>query len=296
VAALGDPEARIPVAAVVRLLEDTAQAVGCEDLGLRLSQSRRLSHFGLVGKLARDEPDVRHALQAIGAWLHLHSEVVLDLQEGDGDAAWCAHPLDPAAASSAQVIDLVMGGVLQIVRHLRGPQWRPRAVCLAHAAPRDTRAYRAYFGCPVEFDGDGNALFMSQADLDQPLVEADPGFRSESEQQVQAWAGLKSRPLEAQLRELIRVMLPSGRCTMKNVALRLGLHERTLRRQLASAGVSFADELDAARRESARKFVERSGKPIGSIAVLLGFSETSAFTRWFKRAFQVAPTQLRSRG
>ncbi len=283
--ALSDPQARLPVASVARLLEDAAQAVGCPDLGLRLSASRRLSHFGAVGKLARDEPDLRHALRAISAWMHLHSEVILDLQEGGDGVALCVHHSEAMAATSPQVVDLVVGGTLQIVRHLRGSQWHPQAVCLARPSPADARPYRHYFGCPVAFDADGNALFMTQPDLDQPVSEADPIFRSESERQVEAWAGLQARPVDARVAELIHVMLPSGRCTMANVALRLGLQERTLRRHLAVAGMSFAGELEAARRELARSYLARSDKSIGAIAGLLGYSEASAFSRWFRKAF-----------
>lgn len=199
------------------------------------------------------------------------------------------------AASSPQVIDLVAGGVFQVMRHLCGPQWRARAVCLAHPAPADARPYRRYFGCPVAFDADGNALFIALEDLDLPIAEADPIFRSESERQVEAWAGLRARPMDARVRELIRVMLPSGRCTMANVALRLGLQERTLRRHLAAAGVTFAGELEAARREQARDYVERSDRAIGAIAGLLGFSETSAFSRWFRQEFGCGPKEWRDR-
>lgn len=293
--ALSDPQARLPVSAVVRLLEDSAQRFDFPDLGLRLSQARRLSHFGVVGKLARDEPDVRHALQAISAWLHLHSEVILDLREVDGSVALSAFHAEAVAESSPQVIDLVVGGILQIMRHLCGPLWHPQAVWLAHSAPADARPYRRYFGCPVEFDAGGNALIIAPPDLDQPLAEADPIFRSESERQVEAWAGLVARPIEVQVREIIRVMLPSGRCTMANVALRLGLQERTLRRHLADAGVTFASELAAARRALAHSYLERSDKTIEAIAGSLGFSETSAFSRWFRKGFGCAPRAWRER-
>jgi len=291
--ALSDPQARLPIPAVVRLLEDSAQRFDCPDLGLRLSQARRLSHFGAVGKLARDEPDLRHALHAISAWLHLHSEVILDLHDDGESTVLRAFHGDAAAASSPQVIDLVAGGTFQILRHLCGPQWQSQAVCLAHPAPADVRPYRRYFGCPVEFDADVSAIFIAPEDLDLPIAEADPIFRSESERQLEAWAGLRARPIEARVRELVRVMLPGGRCTMANVALRLGLQERTLRRHLASADVTFADELEAARRELAGRYVERSDKSMGAIADLLGFSETSAFSRWFRKEFGCGPSTWR---
>lgn len=289
--ALGDPQARLPVRAVARLLEDSAQALACPDLGLRLSQARRLSHFGAVGLLARDEPDVRHALLAITSWLHLHSEVVLELHEARGVAVLSAHLLEAGAAASRQVSDLVVGGIFQILRHLLGADWHPQAVTLLHDAPADARPWRHYFACRVDFDADANALYLAAADLDHPIQQADPLFRSVSERQVEEWAGLRARPLPAQVRELVRVMLPSGRCTMDHVALRLGLQSRTLRRHLTAEGVSFAEELEATRRELAQRYLAGSGKSMAAVAALLGFSETSAFSRWFAKGFGCAPTQ-----
>jgi AraC-like DNA-binding protein len=295
-AALGDAQARLPVRAVARLLEDTAQALALPDLGLRLSQARRLSHFGAVGQLARDEPDVRHALLAITSWLHLHSEVILELHEERATANLSAHLAETTGATSIQVNDLVVGGIFQILRHLLGPAWRPQAVALVHGAPAEARRYAHYFGCRVEFDAEANALFLAAADLDRPLAEADPLFRSASERQVEEWAGLHAKPLADQVRELIRVLLPSGRCGMETVALRLGLQSRTLRRHLAAAGVSFAEELERTRRELAQRYLATSAKPIASVGALLGFSEASAFSRWFAQGFGCSPSQWRTGG
>ena len=50
-------------------------------------------------------------------------------------------------------------------------------------------------------------------------------------------------------------MSASGRCTIKHVALRLGLQSRTLRRHLTAAGLSFAGELEATRRELVRRYL-----------------------------------------
>src|SRR5436305_4027046 len=59
---LSDSQTLIPAAAVIELLERSAEASGLEDFGLRLATTRNLAHVGPVGLLLREEPTVGHAL------------------------------------------------------------------------------------------------------------------------------------------------------------------------------------------------------------------------------------------
>ena len=47
-AMLQDPEQRIPTDAAVALLEESASASDCINFGLRMAESRQLSHFGAI--------------------------------------------------------------------------------------------------------------------------------------------------------------------------------------------------------------------------------------------------------
>jgi hypothetical protein len=62
---LDDPDLRVPVACVVRLLELAASRAREPAFGLRLAPSRRLSSLGTLGLLLRDEPTLRGVLEAI---------------------------------------------------------------------------------------------------------------------------------------------------------------------------------------------------------------------------------------
>jgi Arabinose-binding domain of AraC transcription regulator, N-term len=53
---LRDPDRKIPLGAVLHLLEDSARAAGIEDFGLRLAERRSLSNLGPVGLLVRVAP------------------------------------------------------------------------------------------------------------------------------------------------------------------------------------------------------------------------------------------------
>ena len=58
-------DTRIPAAAVVQLLEDSAAASGCDDFGVRLAELRQFSNLGPLSLVLREEPDVRSALQLL---------------------------------------------------------------------------------------------------------------------------------------------------------------------------------------------------------------------------------------
>jgi len=53
---LADPELRIPITAVARLLEDSAARSGRPDFGLTLAQRRSLSNLGILGLLFASSP------------------------------------------------------------------------------------------------------------------------------------------------------------------------------------------------------------------------------------------------
>ena|SRR5688572_2509520 len=61
---LDDPDVRVPVVRVVRLLELAASRAHEPAFGLRMAESRRLSNLGMLGLLLRVEPTLRGALAA----------------------------------------------------------------------------------------------------------------------------------------------------------------------------------------------------------------------------------------
>src|ERR1700739_4903078 len=54
-------DTRIPAAAVIQLLEDSAAESGRDDFGVRLAELRQFSNLGPLSLVLRAEPDVRSA-------------------------------------------------------------------------------------------------------------------------------------------------------------------------------------------------------------------------------------------
>ena len=71
----------------------------------------------------------------------------------------------------------------------------------------------------------------------------------------------------------------------------MNLSLRSLQRKLAEEGTSYEALLAATRQELALSYLAEHRYSISEIAYLLGFSDTSSFTRAFKRWTGQAPSQ-----
>ena len=103
----------------------------------------------------------------------------------------------------------------------------------------------------------------------------------------------ESGSLADRVREVVAPALPNQDASSRFVARRLGISERSLRRQLAAEGDSFRALVDEVRRVKAESLLKESDTPIGEIALLLGFSDTSAFSRAFRRWCGISPQRFR---
>src|SRR4051794_24059390 len=113
---LAQPDARIPFAAHVALLEAAARALEEPCFGVRLGSAVALTEAGLVPYLAHNSRDLREAWRNACRYLALLTEgVVGGLREEAGEAWLLFSPADPAGAASRQLADFAAA---RIVRHL----------------------------------------------------------------------------------------------------------------------------------------------------------------------------------
>lgn len=88
-------------------------------------------------------------------------------------------------------------------------------------------------------------------------------------------------------------ILDYGAVKTKDAHFNLG--ERTLRRRLQAAHVSFAELLDRVRLKLANDWLTRSDFDLKHISFLLGYSEPAAFSRAYKRWTGRPPGLTRAR-
>jgi AraC-like DNA-binding protein len=96
-----------------------------------------------------------------------------------------------------------------------------------------------------------------------------------------------------QVKAIIVDQLPSGNVTDESVSRVMNMSSRKLQRQLEIAGTTFNTLLNEIRQDLAKKYLREQQVCMTEIAFLLGFSESSAFSRAFKRWMGVTPSEYR---
>ncbi|ANM06544.1 AraC family transcriptional regulator protein (plasmid) [Rhizobium phaseoli] len=170
-----------------------------------------------------------------------------------------------------------------------------RLVDFRCAEPKQGADYRLFFGAPVRFSQSISRLGFDSAMLDLPI--------SRSEQALKQF--LRGAPanilvryrydagIAAAVRRRLNQTTPTAWTSFAALAADMRMPSSTLRHRLHDEGQSYAAIKDDIRRDLAVELLLNSTKTIGEIAVLLGYSEPSAFFRAFRKWMGKSPEAFR---
>jgi len=157
----------------------------------------------------------------------------------------------------------------------------PSRVFLRHAPPASAKEHQRFFSAPIEWSAPVDGLRLDLSLLNAKSPQENPAmsrfFTAALERERASRDTVADRVRVALMRGL-----PSGPPSAIDLARSLGLSERSLRRALAEEQTSCRALLDDFRRTVAKDMLGE-GKSVTEIAFTLGFSETSALSRAFRR-------------
>ena len=286
------PDLRIAATSVRRLLEASAAASGVEEFGLLMAERGALANLGPVALVVREQATIGEALKALARFIHIHHEGIrLSIEKRD-DVVTLAVGLRSLRAPR-QSSEMALGSLHRIIRALAGEEWRPLEAHLTHPPPRNRKYYRSFFGCPLIFNAEVDALVIPARDLRRAIPSAHPMIANYLEKRVEA-LDVRPKHWDERVTEVVRGLLTSGDCTAERVAEHFGCTRRTIHRHLAGCGTSFSEILDAERADLALRLIEDRSRPLATVAEMLGFSAQSAMARWFRDRFGRSITGWRS--
>jgi AraC-like DNA-binding protein len=292
---VGNQDSFVSTRSVINVVESAAVETSARNFGRQLALRQGLEILGPVGVAVRTAPTVGDALQAADQYMSVYSPALsttVDPQPAEQHARFVWRLLDERIPSHRQVAELGLGIALQVFRLLVGPDFRPVAVHLPHDKLASTRDYMRYFGCPVHFSSSYAGFLVRRSDLARPLSSD-----SAVHEVVRGYLGSIAPPTGGQtvepVRLLIRRMLPTGGLDIGLVAAHLALHPRTLQRQLAAQGTSFAGLVDEVRRSETERYLVETDVTLGQLAGILGYSEQSVLSRSCQRWFGMSARAYR---
>ena len=288
-----DADARLPSATLSRFIAMAAAASGDDVFALKFAEHHREISQSLYFAMAASET-------LIDAWRRLmrFRRMVgdsLDLEQlasADDEVHIGFTVPEPDHDVARWIPTDVMAGthVIGARAFTMSPDVAPLRMDLRRPRPRALQAFESLFRCPMRFGRDRSVIVWSTETAQRPLPLANPRIAMQSEGVVVDYLSRRqSSEVTDRVRRLVVAALPDGLPQRDVIARRLGLSSRNLARGLAAEGTTFRDLVNEVRYELARDYLA-SGATITEIAFLLGFSETSAFTRAFRRWTGETPT------
>lgn len=295
-ALLENPEARIPLEQYDLLQSSAIRMTSDEALGLHLGERVSLSTFDIVGPLLLSAPTIREGINVLLRYHRILNDCADSSLLEDGDTAVLRYeyprssPRVDRMRAEFGLVSLLRAGQVYV-----GSDKLPRRVRFEHAAPAYVHEYTRIFGPNVTFGEPFTALDFDREWLDRHQLHQNPPLYTLLENQAE----IRLRKLDPRvgLADRVRAALaewgPTERPNMDEVAKRLGMSARSLRRRLKREGVPYGSVIDEALGHTARRMLQDPNRTLQEIAYAMGFSEPSAFHRAFKRWTGLTPRQYR---
>jgi AraC-like DNA-binding protein len=194
-------------------------------------------------------------------------------------------------------------GLINFVRIMLGAQvddtsfrsWlKDVRITFVHNPTAGLETYQASGVGDIRFRQPALSISLPVSVLTLPVSNRDPALFQLLNQQAEAL--LKVLPdgpdgFDEQVRDYLRRALPEGTPTLEKLAAAVNMSARTVHRRLEERGLNFRTLLQQTRIQLARQYLDEGRISLGEIALMLGYSEQSAFTRAFRTWTGMSPKQ-----
>lgn len=263
-------------------------------LGLKLGASKDLSQMGIVGHIAYNSEDLETALKHYIRLFNIVNESVS--VSFTRNSSSCSLNFFHKLPESYCIPDIERSLVLTLYRTRA---WLDKDLPLesahfCHKAPIYETDYKKVFGCPVYFNQTECKLIFSSQYLAMDSKKSNPYIKQACLNQAnELISKLNFQSLSEKVKNYIHHELASCEPTIERISSLLNISKQTLSRKLKQEGTLFQKLLESVRFDKARQLLEQSALSTSEIALALGFSELSAFSRAFKRWSGVSPKNFR---
>lgn len=293
---LGDPDLYLPIKKFVACQAIAAERLQRPDFGLQMGQRQTTSVLGALSIAIANAATPREGVTVASRFLHVHNpSAVLTLSRiprTSCDLLSCHTRLSDDAPRE-QNDERMMSTVHRVLKQLIGKTYLPVEVTFTHAPLSPLSTYRKVFGITPRFNQHSMGFTIERNQLDVWRPGASAQLRETAETLLMRLAGPNEKTYSQSVASMARGLLITGEFTPNQAASALGLHARTLQRRLKDEGSSFEKIKDEARREWAETLLSQPAVPLTQIASMLGYADSSAFTRSCRRWFGAAPRHYR---
>ena len=280
---------------VLDVLEGAAARCNRPIFGLELGMRQGLKILGVVGAYMSRQETIAQALKVAANYTYLHAQsMTVKVKEISSER----HSISPYHNLRdyhlyPQKAQLSLAVTHRLMADLIGPSWKP--ICVNFTQPKPVEhalKFQQVFQCPVDFNCQADTIeFHPHFLKKQPRQDISLIDRELGKQLITTNATSTPLDLITSIEHAMKILLPSSECSKDNVAKCINVHPKKLQRFLTETGTSYRELLEGVRKRESLNFLRLNKMDIPSLALHLGYAESSVFSRQFKKWYGVPPSQ-----
>jgi len=289
-----DPMDRLTTYQVGDIFREAVQRSGNPAFGLTVARFLHPSSVHALGYALLASSTLRDACERLVYYFRLASNSG-EYRIEEAEDRFCLILEVTAQGVSPETIDTWNAFIVHLFRMIYLPDFQPLSVRLPRSCPPGYEEhYRRSFHVAVEFDAPYCEICLDRSVVDEALMGGNREIASQHDKIIEDnIVALDKDNVVASVKRLILQYLPSENCTRQRVARELAMSPSRLQQKLAEQDTNFQDLLSNIRQSLALDYMGQSRLSITEISFLLGFSDTSSFTRAFRRWTGKSPRDYR---
>jgi AraC-like DNA-binding protein len=254
---------------------------------------------GVLAYLAMCSETVEEGFDNLKRYISISSDAfAIDFDKYRANCRLVLHVSDRVWARSKHLSEFAFARVLRCLRLITNSRLRPERVSFMHRRREPDSECQRFFGCNVSFARKVDTIEFARNVLGMHTHASNKRLnlflRKYADGLLQQVESKAERSFTSAVTSAVARLLPTGNVSLGEVARLLNMSERTTRRHLRHAGLSFSELVRQMRHDLAESWLETREFDIKHISFLVGYSDVSAFSRAYKRWTGRSPTHGRS--
>lgn len=267
-------------------------------LGLEISEFVKPNHLGVIAYIALSCDTLAEALNRYHEYHRLiydGSPLKIEMYGNEISIRWEKLPEHLTTQITDEIAIALLVQFLKL--YLAVESLQISEVHFRHPHPKNMDVYERFFHCKVRFSQPTVQIILSGQFLHTSLQQADPTLQKLLMQQAQDLLNRlpNSTQLDERLQQAILLGIQKNNYQIEIVAKHLSMSVRQLQRHLQQQNSTYQQRVQEVRQVLAIQYLQDPYLSLHEIALLLSYSEQSAFQRAFKQWMGVTPQQWRAK-
>lgn len=286
-----NPEHRVAVGKMAKVWQDAVEKTADPCIALTMAHYFQPNAYSAVGVALASSRTIQEAMERSINYYSLTSDVA-NIELFTDHHLVISLSIPPENQPCAvEAIEAYFTTAIRLFRQMLQLEFPAHSVSFSHSAKKQkAERFNQYFGCHVEFAASRNELVIHESFAKKPQILSNPSLIEVLESWMEEQLALYSKQsLSKQVQNILLQKLLLTDVDAAIVADELGIGIRTMQRRLRQEGSNFQALLRQSRQHLAEKLVSSRDLPLSEIALVLGFSDQSSFSRAFREWTGMSP-------